>query len=272
MCSGVSASDAGRGRVVDVLHAAAGEGRNPADPHSAPLRPPRRWRQMSTAIASGSPPAQNAQRALFGVAIADKRGEVLPVHSGGYFACSDVRRHKSTRKPGPDLGDPGCRDQGVKAWSGPTKKPDRPDPAKGNRRPGRSAKLLAPGYRHVGPPAAAPAGGPARCGAGPAHNRVADGPRYRTQSPLAKRAPGDGRPVGAIAVTPGDRRQSAVSSKQRITLPNIRVSPLAGAIAAWSTDQPVRGGAQRCAGAVWYPPRLVGAARSRSRTLRQSAI
>jgi hypothetical protein len=87
-------------------------------------------------------------------------------HNGGYFACSDVRRHKSTRKPGPDLGDPGCRDQGVKAWSGPTKKPDRPDPAKGNRRPGRSAKLLAPGYRHVGPPAAAPAGGPARCGAG----------------------------------------------------------------------------------------------------------
>ena len=33
----VSASDAGRGRVVDVLHAAAGEGRNPADPlYSAP--------------------------------------------------------------------------------------------------------------------------------------------------------------------------------------------------------------------------------------------
>ena len=36
-----------------------------------------------------------------------------------------------------------------------------------HRRPGRRAKLLAPGYRHVGPPAAAPAGGPARCGAGP---------------------------------------------------------------------------------------------------------
>ncbi len=66
---------------------------------------------------------------------------------GGYFACSNLRRHKSTRKPGPDLGDPGCRDQGVKAQPGPTKKPDRPDPAKGNRRPGRSAKLLAPGYR-----------------------------------------------------------------------------------------------------------------------------
>jgi hypothetical protein len=31
---------------------------------------------MSTAIASGSPPAQNAQRALFGAAIADKRGVV----------------------------------------------------------------------------------------------------------------------------------------------------------------------------------------------------
>src|SRR5450755_972021 len=40
---------------------------------------------------------------------------------------------------------PGFRDQSVKAWSGPTKKPDRPDPAKGDRRPGRSAKLLAPG-------------------------------------------------------------------------------------------------------------------------------
>jgi hypothetical protein len=100
-------------------------------------------------------------------------------HNGGYFACSDVRRHRSTREPGPDLGDPRCRDQSVKAWFGPTKKPDRPDPAKGNRRPGRSAKLLTPGYRHVGPPSAAPAGGPARCRAGPAHNRVADGPRYR---------------------------------------------------------------------------------------------
>lgn len=83
MWSGVSASDADRGRVVDVLHVAAGEGRNPADPHSTPLRPPRSWRRMSTAIASGSPPAQNAQRALFGAAIADERGEVRPVHSGG---------------------------------------------------------------------------------------------------------------------------------------------------------------------------------------------
>ena len=79
--------------------------------------------------------------------------------SADIFACSDVRRHRSTRKPGRDLGDPGCRDQSVKAWSGPTKKPDRPDPAKGDRRPGRSAKLLAPGYRHVGPPAAARARG-----------------------------------------------------------------------------------------------------------------
>src|ERR1700745_4185929 len=97
-------------------------------------------------------------------------------------------------------------------------KPDRPDPAKGNRRPGRSAKLLAPGYRHVGPPAAAPAGGPARCGAGPVHNRVADGPRYRTQSPLAKRAPGDGLPVGAIAVTPviAGRARSLRSSADRL--------------------------------------------------------
>src|ERR1700746_3366436 len=37
-------------------------------------------------------------------------------------------------------------------------------------------------------------------------------------------------------------------------------------------DHSVMGGAQRCAGAVWYPPRLVGAARPRSRTLLQSAI
>ena len=35
MRGGVSASDADRGRVVDVLRVAAGEGRNPADPHSA---------------------------------------------------------------------------------------------------------------------------------------------------------------------------------------------------------------------------------------------
>jgi len=33
----VSASDADRDRVVDVLHVAAGEGRNPADPRSTPL-------------------------------------------------------------------------------------------------------------------------------------------------------------------------------------------------------------------------------------------
>jgi hypothetical protein len=45
--------------------------------------------------------------------------------------------------------DPGGRAQSVQAWSGTGGKPDRPDPAKGNRRPGRSAKLLTPGYRHV---------------------------------------------------------------------------------------------------------------------------
>jgi hypothetical protein len=58
---------------------------------------------------------------------------------------------------------------------------------------------------------------------------------------------------------------SGSAGRRAPSLPNIRVFPLAGAIAAWSTDQPIRGGARRCAGAVWYPPRLVGAARSRSR-------
>src|ERR1700689_4422711 len=76
-----------------------------------------------------------------------------------------MRGHRSTRKSGPGLGDPRMsgseREGAVRA----EQKPDRPDPAKGNRRPGRSAKLLAPGYRHVGLTAAAPAGGPARCGA-----------------------------------------------------------------------------------------------------------
>src|SRR5580704_2310710 len=37
---------------------------------------------------------------------------------------------------------------------------------------------------------------------GSAHNRVADGPRSRTKGPFGKRAAGDGRPVGAIPVTP----------------------------------------------------------------------
>src|ERR1700683_153945 len=92
------------------------------------------------------------------------------------------------------------RDQSVKAWSGPAKKPDRPDPAKGNRPPGRSAKLLAPGYRHAGPPA-------------PRTTESRTARAIRTKSPFAKRAPGDGRPVGAIAVTPGDRRQGQGASK-----------------------------------------------------------
>src|SRR6185437_13912301 len=92
MCNGESASDADRGRVVDVLHVAAGEGRNPADSHSTPLRPPRSWRRMSTTIASGSPPAQNAQRALFGVAIADKRGKCDTSISAGVCAFSLTSR------------------------------------------------------------------------------------------------------------------------------------------------------------------------------------
>src|SRR6266516_4881108 len=39
-------------------------------------------------------------------------------------------------------------------------------------------------------------------------------------------------------------REAAPVALSTLSLPNIRVSPLAGAIAAWSTDQPVRGGAQ----------------------------
>ena len=95
----------------------------------------------------------------------------------------------------------------------------------------------------------------------------------------------EGEPWRAVFTENGQRRYRQATTEAKlvaklekvrerleVSLPNIRVSPLAGAIAAWSTDQPVLGGAQRCAGAVWYPPRLVGAARSRSRTLRQSAI
>jgi hypothetical protein len=55
------------------------------------------------------------------------------------------------------------------------------------------------------------------------------------------------------------------------SLPNIRISPWAGAIAASSTDKPVRGGPQHRRAEPCGTPRLVPAlARSRSRTLRQS--
>jgi hypothetical protein len=136
------------------------------------------------------------------------------IPNGAYSACSDVPRHRSTRKLDRTWVIHGCRDKRVKAWSRPTKKPDRPDPAKGNRRPGRSAKLLEPGYRHVGrrPPclrAARPGAGQA---ARTTESRTA---RTKDENPFVKHAPGDGRPVGAIAITLGDRRQSVISSKYR---------------------------------------------------------
>jgi hypothetical protein len=128
----------------------------------------------------------------------------LPI--GGYSACSDIHGHRSTRKPGPGLGDPRMsgseREGAVRA----EQKPDRPDPAKGYRRPGRSTKLLASGYRHVGAPPPRPRA------AGPGTGLAPRGGESRTarvtgrKALFAKRGPDDDRPVAAVAVTPGDCR------------------------------------------------------------------
>ena len=108
---------------------------------------------------------------------------------------------------------PGCRDQSVKAWSGPVKSRTARTRRKVTGGPGgaRSSWRQGTGTSGRRPPRPRAA----RPGAGLAprttESRTARG--IGRKSPFAKRAPGDGRPVGAIAVTPGDRRQSAVSSK-----------------------------------------------------------
>jgi len=108
---------------------------------------------------------------------------------------------------------PGCRDQSVKAWSGPVKSRTARTRRKVTGGPGGARSSWRQGTGTSGRRPPRPRAARPGAGLAPRATESQTARAIGRKSPFAKRAPGDGRPVGAIAVTPGDRRQSAVSSK-----------------------------------------------------------